>query len=396
MSTYRIGEQIIKHEDDNFHALLATVHGIKKRPFCLCRPIGIEMYISKVDGKYIVKRMPNTGGEHAATCDSYEAPPELSGLGEVMGSAIQENPDDEKTVLKFDFSLTKVAGRPAPVPTGEEVHSVKTDGNTLTLRATLHYLYDQAGFSRWSPSMQGKRSWYVVRKYLMEAAENKLAKGSGLADILYIPESFSVEKKDAIHQRRLAKMTRASTRIKGAKTLMLVIGEIKEIAPSRYGFKVVLKHLADTHFIMNEDLHKRLQKRFEIELGLWDAIDEAHLLTIGTFSVRDTGIVTMEEMALMVVDENWIPFESTYDKTLIEKMCRVGRRFSKGMRYNLSSTKPLACLVASDTLPEPTAMYILPPGATENFSAELTTLMEESKLQSWLWKAGESDMPALP
>jgi hypothetical protein len=41
-------------------------------------------------------------------------------------------------------------------------------------------------------------------------------------------------------------------------------------------------------------------------------------------------------------------------------------------------------------------MYILPPGATENFSAELTTLMEESKLQSWLWKAGESDMPALP
>lgn len=65
MSTYRIGEQIIKHDDDSFHGLLATVHGIKKRPFCLCRPTGIEMYISKLDGKYIVKRMPNTGGEHA-------------------------------------------------------------------------------------------------------------------------------------------------------------------------------------------------------------------------------------------------------------------------------------------------------------------------------------------
>lgn len=396
MTTYRIDDELVRQDDTNLQALLASVHTQKIRPFCLCRALGVEMYISKVEGKYIIKRMPNTGGEHHATCDSYEPPAELSGLGQVIGTAIQENPDDENTVLKFDFSLTKVSGRPAPVPTGEEVHSVKTDGNKLTLRATLHYLWDEACFNRWSPSMSGKRSWYVVRKYLMQAAENKLAKGTNLAELLYIPESFSVEKKDAIHQRRLAKMTRASTRVKGTKSLMLVIGEIKEIATSRYGFKLTLKHLSDTHFMMNEDLHKRLQKRFNTELALWDAIDQAHLITIGTFSVGDTGVVSLEEMALMVVDENWIPFESTYDKSLIEKMCRAGRRFSKGMRYNLASTKPLACIVASDTSPEPTAMYILPPGASDTFSRELTTLMEESKLHSWLWKAGESDLPALP
>lgn len=79
MSSYRIDDEIVRQDDPSLQALLASVHVEKKRPICLCRSPGMEMYVSKLDGKYIVKRMPNTGGEHAATCDSYEPPPELSG-----------------------------------------------------------------------------------------------------------------------------------------------------------------------------------------------------------------------------------------------------------------------------------------------------------------------------
>jgi hypothetical protein len=39
---------------------------------------------------------------------------------------------------------------------------------------------------------------------------------------------------------------------------------------------------------------------------------------------------------------------------------------------------------------------VLPPGATEEYAAALTELMDESKLAHWLWRAGEADMPALP
>jgi hypothetical protein len=175
-----------------------------------------------------------------------------------------------------------------------------------------------------------------------------------------------------------------------------VIGEVKEVAQSRYGHKIVFKHLPDCHFMMNDDLHKRLLKRFEVELGLWDALEDTHLMAIGTFSVGNTGIASLEEVALMSVTENWIPFESTFDQMVIDAMSRANRRFMKGMRYNLPSSRPLACLVASDTAPEPTAMYVLPPGATEEYAAALTELMDESKLAHWLWRAGEADMPALP
>jgi len=47
------------------------------------------MYIAKVGNRYIVKRMPDTGQLHSPDCDSYEPPAELSGLGEVLGSAIK-------------------------------------------------------------------------------------------------------------------------------------------------------------------------------------------------------------------------------------------------------------------------------------------------------------------
>ena len=52
-------------------------------PRCLCRPDGngIEMYEARLMNGYIVKRMPNTGSQHATACPSYELPADLSGLG---------------------------------------------------------------------------------------------------------------------------------------------------------------------------------------------------------------------------------------------------------------------------------------------------------------------------
>lgn len=396
MSTYRIVDELVSSGDSGLNETLSNVYATKVRPQCMCRKDGVEMYIAKIAGHFVLKRMPNTGGDHAPTCDSYEPPPELSGLGQVMGTAIHENTDDGLTTLKLNFSLSKVAGRAAPAPSGDEKDSVKTDGNKLTLRGTLHFLWEEAGFNRWAPSMAGKRNWFVIRKFLIQAAENKIAKGSNLAEILYIPEAYSVDKKEEIAQRRLAHLMKASAPDKGTRHLMLMIGEVKEIGSSRYGFKIKFKQVPDCDFMMNEDLHKRLRKRFEIELGLWDAVDTSHLIAICTVSVGNTGVPSLEEVALMVVSDNWIPFESTFDKMLLDTMVAGSRRFMKGLRYNLGSASPLACAVLSDTHPEPTGMCIQPFGATEDFNSALDGLMEQSKLSTWLWKAGQADMPALP
>ena len=177
---------------------------------------------------------------------------------------------------------------------------------------------------------------------------------------------------------------------------MILIGEVKEITQSRYGYKVIVKHVPDYHFMMPEDMHKRLHKRFSAELALWDAIDNSHLMLIATFGVSAAGVASIEECALMVTTENWIPYENTFDKELIDLLTSGGRRFVKGLRYNLASSQPLASVVLTDTQPQPTAMYIVTPGMSDAALKNLDELIAESKLQSWVWKAGQESMPPIP
>lgn len=394
----RIHDELFELADSGLPAALASIYGTKVRPFCNCKPGGIEMYISKIAGKYAVKRMPNTGPDHSTDCDSYEPPPELSGLGQVMGSAIEEDADQGLTTLKLGFSLTKVPGKSAPSPGTSEKDSVKTEGNKLTLRGVLHYLWEQAGFNRWTPAMEGKRPWGVIRKYLLLAAENKIAKGGALIERLYIPEPFTADKKAELAQRRIAMMAKAAAPAKETRQLMLVVGEVAEIGKSRFGFKIRFKHVPDCDFMMNEELHKRLQKRFATEIELWDSNSEngVHLMAIATFGVGHTGVPSIEEIALMVVSPGWIPFEHQFELMLLGSLVEKKRRFTKGLRYNLASTTPLATVVLADTQPQPTAMYIVPFGASEDFLQELNQLVDNSKLTSWKWELGSAEMPALP
>jgi hypothetical protein len=394
----RIHDELFELADPNLPAALASIYGTQVRPVCTCKPGGVEMYVSKVAGKYAVKRMPNTGPDHAADCDSYEPPPELSGLGQLMGNAIDEDAEKGLTTLKLGFSLTKVSGKSVPSPGTSEKDSVKAEGNRLTLRGTLHYLWEQAGFNRWTPAMEGKRSWGVIRKYLLLAAENKMAKGGALLERLYIPEPFAAEKKAEIAQRRMARMAKAAAPVKEARQLMIVIGEVAEVGKSRFGFKLRFKHVPDCDFMMDEDLHMRLQKRFATEIALWDSNSEngVRLMAIATFSVGHTGIPSFEEIALMVVSPGWIPFENQFELMLLGSLAEKKRRFTKGLRYNLASTTPLASVVLADTQPQPTALYVVPFGASDDFLQELSQLIENSKLPSWKWELGAADMPAMP
>lgn len=73
-----------------------------------------------------------------------------------------------------------------------------------------------------------------------------------------------------------------------------------------------------------------------------------------------------------------------------------GRRFTKGLRYNLANDRPLASVVLSDTAPTPVALYLVPPSASDGHRAALDELIRTSELTPWVWKTGEQSMPPLP
>src|SRR6218665_3832261 len=75
-----------------FKEAIARAYSRHRRPRCLCRAGGVEMYIARLADGYIVKRMPETGDRHAPDCPSYEPPAELSGVRPLLGTAIREDP----------------------------------------------------------------------------------------------------------------------------------------------------------------------------------------------------------------------------------------------------------------------------------------------------------------
>ena len=339
----------------------AIAHGYEQhlRPRCLClndaqRP-GIEMYVARLLEGYIVKRMPNTGSRHATHCPSYEPPAELSGLGSLLGTAIVENPSTGETTLWLDFPMTKMPGRSTlPAQSTDSSSSAKSQGNKLTLRGLLHYLWDQAELTRWQPGFAGRRTWSTVRRHLLRAAENKLARGQPLLSSLYIPEMFSVEQRNAINARRLQQWAHSRATPGSPQPLMLMIAEMKEIVPARFGYKAIVKHVPDQSFALDDQLYRMLGRCFERELALWSAAEDLHMLAIATVRMADTGIPNIVELSLMPATPQWLPIEDQFEKQLIQKLLADGRSFIKCLRYNAPASKPMvsACLTDSSSSPQ--------------------------------------------
>jgi hypothetical protein len=400
---YWVNGQRLSAEEPNFASVIASAHAHHLRPRCLCvqnggrdSQEGIEMYIARLafpSSGCIVKRMPNTGHQHAPACPSYEPPPEMSGLGQVLGTAIKEDPTTGETLLKLDFSMSKIAGRSAIPSSAGHSDSVTTSGTKLTLRGLLHYLWDQAELTRWQPGFAGKRTWGTVRKHLLLAAGNKIARGHSLRSRLYIPEVFSVDQRDAINTRRMAQWSPAVTSPGKPQNLILLIAEVKEIVPARYGYKAVVKHVPDQAFALDEQLYRQLGRRFESELAMWAAADDVHMVIIATVSVAAAGIPTIMELSLMPVTRQWLPVENGFEKQLVERLVTEGRSFVKGLRYNLGTDAALASATLTDCEGSAPLLVVVHPGDKDGRQG---LQAGDPSARLWLWDPTSQAMPSLP
>jgi hypothetical protein len=380
-SMYWIGGHTFDVDAPGLADAIASAHDANpahNRPRCLCKRddkgLGVEMYVAKLNDGLIVKRMPNTGDQHAPSCPSYAPPADLSGLGLVLGSAITEDPATGATNLKLDFSLTKIAGRSNTPTTGCASDSVKTGGSKLSLRALLHYLWDQAALTRWHPGFEGKRSWATVRKHLLLAAQNKFTRGHALLSRLYIPEVFTVDQRDAIHARRIAQFAQARSAASTPQRLMVLIAEVKEIVPARFGFKAVIKHVPDQGFALDEALYRRMAKRFQNELALWGASDTLHMVMIATFAVSEVGVPTLVELSLMPVTQQWLPVDDAFDAQVLQRLVQEQRSFIKILGYNTQLKQGDASVVLTDMGTEAMTLRIAPRVDTSPDDAEQTAI----------------------
>lgn len=397
MSRYALNDRVFSRDDPDLKEALLKAYQGRERPLCVCKSNGIPMYIAKhPNGDLLIKRMPNTGFLHHPDCDSFEIPAELSGRGAIDNKAISEDQDTGLTSLKLDFSMSKRStSRTVERSEPAEKTAVTADPQKLSIRSVLHYLYEEAGLNKWSPRMTGKRNWFIVRKHLLEAAQNKVVRKNRLTDFLYIPEVFKLDDKDAIAARR--KQFFASLKGDDTKQPMgILVGEIKDIDEARFGHKLIIKHMPDCPIYLADDVHKRMLKTFANELSFFQEYEHVHLLVICTFVLTASGNPTVDTLSLMVVDQNWLPFESIEDLELIERLCSAERHFIKGLRYNLVKSDVIASALLTDTQEEPTALYVVPPGADETYHEKLNRVVSDSELKHHIWDLNQEEPFVLP
>ncbi|WP_038366348.1 DUF1173 domain-containing protein [Bosea sp. UNC402CLCol] len=397
MRRFEIAGAVLNENDPALPTAIAAAYRDRMRPLCLCREPGIPMYVAAMGEQFVVKRMPLSGGQHDPACDSYEPPLDLSGLGPLMGSAIRLDPASGMAALRLEFSLTRTGSRAAPTPGASESTSVKSEGRRLSLRGLLHLLWNEAGLTKWTSAWAGKRHWWNIRWHLIEAAKTMLVRGAPLSEILLVPEPFRAENKDAIEQRRAIALSGVQPQKTGPRKLMVLVGEVKEFQAARGGHRLVVKHWPGFPILLDERAWTRVQARFEAELALWAANDTSHLITVATFGLNAAGLAIIEEIALMVVAENWIPYESAQELRLVETLAKLREQSIKGLRYASPADQPIAAALLMQHRPRPLALFVVPASADDAYEAALEEMIaSRPEMDSWIWHAGQGEMPALP
>ena len=398
VTVYEIGSQRFEVSSRGFAEAIASAHAAHLRPRCLCTPEGVEMYVARLAGPhggYIVKRMPDTGLQHATCCPSYQAPSHQSGLGSLVGTAIIQNPATGITTLKLDFPMSKLPRRSVYPSASRISNGAVARGHRLGLRDLLYYLWDQGELTHWQSGFSGRRTWGTVRRHLLQAAENKFAHGHPLLDTLYIPEVFAVEQRDAIHSRRLRQWVYGTRRPGLPQALVLMVAEVKELAPTRHGQKIVIKHLPDQAFALGDALYRRIGRRHERELILWGVDSDLHLVIAATIQVEQACIPSILEIALMVTTAQWLPVGDVWERQLVDTMVRQGRSFVKTLRCNPQGSQARVCASLLDCGPVPYPL-VIDPGQQPIFAQEEERTTPNSNHPDWRWNPFLSDVPTLP
>jgi len=393
---FLIGDQTFDEDAPELQARLERAYAQKLRPLCRCKNPPLPMYIARVDDLYFIKRMPLSGPGHDPACSSYQPPYELSGLGSLIGNAIHIDASG-KAALKLEFALTKKGTRGAPASSSEASESaLRNETKKLSLRAVLHYLWEAGELTEWRSSWSGKRGWGRVRTSLINAASQMTARGEPLSDILFVPEVFHQEDREGIASRRANALANALDAGHGPRKLMVTVAEVKDFAVARSGQKIFVRHLPFP-FMIQGGTWRRLSARYETELELWRSSEDFHLIMIATFGISAAGIASIEEIAMMVVNENWIPFESIHEQHLLERLSRLKRKSVKGLRFNLSREQPVVSITLPEQRPAPVAMFIVPISAGKDYELALNEMIAaRPEMTPWIWRIAEGEMPPLP
>ncbi|MCE4369709.1 DUF1173 family protein [Xanthomonas hortorum] len=382
-------------DDDALQQVLAQVYDSAQRPRCLCRDGGVEMYVAR-HGRFVIKRMPDTGSQHHPGCPSYAPEAAQSGLGELVGEAVLEmQPGQVELRVDFPWAHSLVATQGRARIERESPAEVQAQRRRMSLRAVTHFLFERAGLNRWVPAMAGKRRQGVIQKYLMEAAGDVSVKGERLARRLYVPEAFNEATYAQTAQRRREKLALLHP-TQDRMPLALLVGEFKSVDAGGANARVWIKHMPDVPLWVDRHVWTRIERSYAalFEARSADVGARPRLLLSALIRARREHTYEIDAASLMLTSEQWIPVEGVHELPLLRALVEQGRRFVKPLRYDAAHAGGFPNALLLDVGGKPVPLHVVSPFLSHaERGAKSRALAAQADESVWVW---ESDRPLPP
>ena len=393
---FAIGDEVFNKDDPVLQIVLEKNYPDGLKPKCMCVRGGVAMYVAKY-GEYLVKRLPDTGPLHHASCPSFELGADESGLGKLLGEAIVEVEGGMEEV-SVNFSMTRRLGKDFPKLKDDKLPpaEMKLPRMLASLRSLIHRVWENAKFNQWYPNMGGKRNYYVLRKYLLEAAKKIKIKGMVLQECLYIPEEYKPGDAKEITQRRKVLFLQLHSPDEDVQfKKMIMVGELKEIRTlDTGGYAFIVKHVPDCQFLVDEKSLDRIVKKYEEEIDMFHTRKgEIKLIVACVFYARRENIYQIDTVYLMMVTPTWIPINHGHEADLVGKLVSDKRTFIKPLQYEENNPGKFANLVLRDAGVKSMNLHVTSSFMNEKELASKQKLIHTEGATSWHWDASAEAVP---
>lgn len=315
-----------------YERLLANTRA-GKSAHCLCRTSLPRLVIrySKT-GRHHLACWPREGPTHDPRCAFFQLEPELSARRAYAKAAIDETASG--TALHLAVALKSLTTDPKPKTGAAPAHAGVTQ-DTVGLLGTLHFLWEGANLTHWSPQAP-RRSWRTVAAALHEQLEQCTFNRRPAGAVVYLVPPYvpgaspdSTELFDAF----------MNTLHSGPDQIRrgLVLGEIKRTEPSKHGVSYILAQQSPSRKIFaSAEFDARMHHSYRSAFS--QAAAEAGGRQVALFCIEKSrsGYAVAIDAAVMLTNSVYLPADSSYEVQMADALAAAGRSFVKPLRYDTS------------------------------------------------------------
>ncbi|WP_249279180.1 DUF1173 family protein [Bordetella genomosp. 5] len=309
---------------------------------CCCLGPGtkrLSIHSRASSDRFHLARFPASGPEHSEDCSYYSTDPAMSGLGNYRKGVVQEL-DDGSVKVKLKVGLQQKATK-APQDAGDslveqkkQAPSSRSGQSSMSLLGLLHYLWTEAGFNSWPPSMEGKRTLGVLHYHLLRIAKATYAGRLRLASSLLVSTATASGGQAELNK---AKAVEAMNR----RRRLVVVAPL-------FGYQVGMEGVPGLpisgyhgipHLMMSPGQWEVLHHKFAREVNGWMSGSQVVVIAQTDVPVPAAGAMKADvvDLGLVLVTPEWIPVDSGYESAVVAKFVASGRRFEKPLRFDAGS-----------------------------------------------------------